>query len=196
VAEFLAPTAKNKTPPKHGRVLREPAGLARLLNSDDKKIADLARRTSSGLSWPDKPGDKTPPLKPLTAEEQKRFDAGRIAFTQICAQCHQSSGLGQEGIAPPLVDSEWALGAPERFARIALNGVRGPIKVGKRTVDLEMPGLYALTDDQIASVLTYIRREWGHEASPISPDLVAKVRKESASRGQAQWTQEELLQIK
>jgi len=197
-AEAIAPPAnpKIKTTPRRLRVLHAPAALAKLEASSDKKIADLAKRASGGLSWPNKPGDTTPPLVPLTTAEQKRFDAGRESFTQICAQCHQPSGLGQDGIAPPLVDSEWALGPAERFARIALNGVRGPIKVGKRSVDLEMPGLYALDDEQIASVLTYVRREWGHEASPVSPELVAKVRKESSSRGQAQWTPEELLQIK
>jgi mono/diheme cytochrome c family protein/glucose/arabinose dehydrogenase len=198
IADVVAPPAnsKVKAPPRHLRVLRAPAGLAKLEESTDKKLADLAKRATSGLSWPGKPGDTTPPLTPLTPEQEKRFTAGRESFTQICAQCHQPSGLGQEGIAPPLVDSEWVLGAPERVARIALNGVRGPIQVGKRSVDLEMPGLYALTDEQIASVLTYIRREWGHEGSPISPEIVAKVRKESVSRGQAQWTADELLKIK
>lgn len=198
VADVLAPkpNPKIKTAPRRMRVLHEPVSLTKMQASADKKLSDLAKRAVSGLSWPGKPGDDTPPLTPLTPEEQKRFAAGREAFGQICAQCHQPSGLGQDGIAPPLVDSEWALGPAERFARIALNGVRGPIKVGKRTVDLEMPGLYALDDEQIASMLTYVRREWGHEASPVSPELVAKVRKESASRGQAQWTPEELLQIK
>ncbi len=191
-----APNPKVKTPPRRLRVLREPAGLTKMEASGDKKLAELAKRAIGGLSWPGKAGDNTPPLVPLTPVEQKRFAAGRESFGQVCALCHQPSGLGQEGIAPPLVDSEWALGSPERFARIALNGVRGPIKVGKRTVDLEMPGLYALDDEQIASMLTYVRREWGHEASPVSPELVAKVRKESAGRGQAQWTPEELLQMK
>ena len=124
------------------------------------------------MSWPGKPGDKTPPLTPLTPEQEKRFAAGHESFTQICAECHQPSGLGQEGVAPPLVDSEWVLGPPERLARIALNGLHGPLKVGKKTIDMEMPGLKALPDEQIASILTYVRREWGHEAGPVDPKLV------------------------
>ena len=47
------------------------------------------------------------------------------------------------------------------------------MKVGKKTIDLEMPGLKALDDEQIAAVLTYVRREWGHEASPIDPPVIA-----------------------
>jgi mono/diheme cytochrome c family protein len=148
------------------------------------------------MSWPNKPGDTTPPLKPLTAAEQARYEEGRVLFSQICAQCHQPSGLGQEGLAPPLVDSEWVLGSHERLSRIVLNGVHGPIQIGKKTVELEMPGLGSLDDGQISSVLTYIRREWGHESSPIEPQEVAEVRKETAKRGELQWTMEELLAIK
>jgi mono/diheme cytochrome c family protein len=178
------------------RLLREPAGLATLLKSTDKKVSELAKKAESGLSWPGKPGDNTPPLTPLTPEQQKSFAAGRETFSTICAQCHQPSGLGQEGVAPPLVDSEWVLGPVDRLARIALNGLHGPIKVGKTTTDLEMPGLYALPDEQIASVLTYVRREWGHEGSPVATEDVVRVRKASVDRGQLQWTAEELLQLR
>jgi mono/diheme cytochrome c family protein len=58
-----------------------------------------------------------------------------------------------------------------------------------------MPGLGTLTDEQIASVLTYIRREWGHEGNAIEVGTVAKVRGETANRGDLQWTMEELLKV-
>jgi mono/diheme cytochrome c family protein/glucose/arabinose dehydrogenase len=200
IVEAVAPPASNgKGKPivvRRLRLLHGPAGLTKLLASPDRKVVDLAKKAEAGLSWPGKPGDDTPPLTPLNPEQQKLFTAGRETFSQICAQCHQASGLGQEGVAPHLVDSEWVLGSPDRLVRIALNGVHGPIKVGKQTVDLEMPGLYALPDDQIASVLTYVRREWGHEGGPISPAEVAKIRSASADRGQTQWTADELLQVK
>jgi mono/diheme cytochrome c family protein len=200
IVEAIAPNSAGRgkvaTVTRRLRLLREPSALAKLLASPDKKVADLASRAQSAMSWPGKSGDQTPPLTPLTPEQEKHFAAGREIFGQVCAQCHQSSGLGQEGVAPALVDSEWVLGPQERLIRIALNGVHGPIKVGKRTVDLEMPGLYAMPDDQIASALTYIRREWGHEGEPIAPEAVTKVRKASENRGGTQWTVEELLQIK
>jgi putative membrane-bound dehydrogenase-like protein len=198
MVEAVVPPAagRNKTPPRRLRLMREPAALAKLSTSADAKVADLTRKIAEVMSWPNKPGDTTPPLTPLTSEQQKLFNLGRDNYAQTCAQCHQPSGLGQEGVAPNLVDSEWALGSPERLVRIALQGVHGPLKVGRRTVDLEMPGLYALSDDQIAGTLTYVRREWGHEASPISTETVAKIRKATTDRGQNQWTMEELLQLK
>jgi mono/diheme cytochrome c family protein len=94
-----------------------------------------------------------------------------------------------------LVDSEWATGSPDRIVRIALNGVRGPLNVKGRVWELEMPPVNILSDQEIAALLTYIRREWGHTASPITPEFVGKIRKETADRLEA-WTEPELLKIK
>jgi len=192
--EAVSPASRGKTsgPVRRLRLTREPKSLSKLLENAEPKIAELTKKIDDGLSWPNKPGDTTPPLKPLTPEQERRFAAGRDVFTTVCAQCHQPSGLGQEGTAPPLVDSEWVLGPPQRTARIVLHGLHGPIQVGRKTMDLEMPGLKAFDDEQIASVLTYIRREWGHEANPVDPAVVARVRKVTASRGDLQWTAEEL----
>lgn len=191
VAEAVAPPAKGVT--RKLRLRREPPALPKLLALSDKKAADLAKKSQEAMSWPGKPGDTTPPLKPLTAEQDKRFAAGKELFGQTCATCHQPSGLGQEGVAPPLVDSEWMVGPEGRTVRIVLHGLHGPIKVGKKTYsDLEMPSFGVLTDEQIASVLTYTRREWGHEADPVEPASVTQVRKATASRGDVQWTAEEL----
>lgn len=196
VADAVTPNPKIKVRTRRLRLPKEPPALPVLLSNSNKRIKDLAQRLSDGMSWPHKPGDTTPPLTPLNAAQQVRFETGRQLFTGICAQCHQPSGLGMEGLAPPLVDSEWVLGPQQRVVRIVLQGVHGPIQVGKKTVELEMPGLGALDDDQIASVLTYIRREWGHEANPVDPQTVKQIRQETAKRGEVQWTMEELLPIK
>ena len=97
-----------------------------------------------------------------------------------------------DGLAPALVNSEWVLGKPDVLPRILLHGLVGPIQVSGQTWNLEMPPLgAALTDEQIAGVLTYIRREWEHNGSPISTEMVAKIRAENASRTKS-WTAEEL----
>ena len=49
-----------------------------------------------------------------------------------------------------------------------------------------------LTDEQIAGVLTYIRREWDHAAPPVPVDLVQKIRADTKGRTDA-WTEPELL---
>ena len=49
----------------------------------------------------------------------------------------------------------------------------------------------ALDDEQIASVLTYVRREWGQGADPIDAPTVRTVRGASAGRTRP-WTEAEL----
>jgi mono/diheme cytochrome c family protein len=102
--------------------------------------------------------------------------------------------MGQEGLAPGLVGTDWVAASPERLIRIILHGLRGPIKVKDQTYELDMPSLGVLDDEQIAAVLTYVRREWGHTYSAVTPGLVKKVREETAKREDA-WTEPELLKI-
>src|ERR1041385_2223611 len=63
---------------------------------------------------------------------------GATLFVTYCSACHQSTGLGNPGQAPPLVGSEWVLGTPNRLARIPNNGLTGPISVKGQTWNLTM----------------------------------------------------------
>ena len=170
---------------------RQPASWAEL----EKNAATKTRlaRLNDILVWPGKPGvAPTAPVKPLTPAQQARFDAGKALFSAVCAACHQATGRGLDGLAPPLLDSEWVLGSPERTVRIVLHGVRGPITVLGRVHTGDMPALgAALNDEQIAAILTYVRREWGHAASPVEPEQVAAIRAASAGQNDA-WSPEEL----
>ena len=49
-------------------------------------------------------------------------------------------------------------------------------------------------DEQIATVLTYVRREWGHAATPVASATVTKVREATAKREEP-WTEAELLKV-
>ncbi|HEY0551894.1 MAG TPA: cytochrome c, partial [Verrucomicrobiae bacterium] len=131
----------------------------------------------------------------LSANELKQFEAGKANYEVVCLPCHQTHGLGQEGLAPPLVGSEWVSGSVQRLARIVLNGLRGPIQVKGQAYELDMPALGILDDEQIATVLTYVRNEWGHSYTPVGTNTVKQIRDATADRNDA-WTQEELLKIK
>lgn len=197
IAASAPPVSKNKNAPTPPRSLiyleSEPAELASLLDGSNRKVATLATELSSRLAWPGKPGVPPPPVvKPLNSDQLEAFQLGKTLFTNICAGCHQPSGLGQEGLAPPLVDSEWVLGKEERLIRILLHGLTGPVTVSGRSFNLEMPALGALNDQEIAAVLTYIRREWEHTASPVEPNRVKTLRAQFVSRPNP-WSVEELV---
>jgi mono/diheme cytochrome c family protein len=72
-------------------------------------------------------------------------------------------------------------------ARIVLNGKEGQ-------VGLMPPIGFALDDEQIAGVLTYLRREWGQAGDPVDPATVQATRAASAGRARP-WTDKELLVI-
>ena len=147
------------------------------------------------LAWPGKPGvPPAPKVIPLDPAQQALFDKGRERYALVCAACHQPDGLGQDGLAPPLLDSPWVLGSPNRLARILFHGLSGPITVGNVLFRLDMPGLPDFKDEEIAAVLTYIRREWEHNASPVSIETIKQARDSTKNR-QSPWTEKELLEI-
>lgn len=160
----------------------EPAALTKLAAATSEDGA-LAKRVLAKLEWPGKPVP-TNDAPPLTAAEQKRFAAGSELYKNVCVGCHQPDGRGKEKIAPPLVESRYAIGEPTASMRILLAGKEGPVGL--------MPPLGgALNDEQIASVLTYIRREWGNTGTPVIADDVTEVRGLTKTRTRP-WTDAEL----
>jgi mono/diheme cytochrome c family protein len=155
---------------------------------------ELGRRATAVLArinYPRQPGAAAAPAvqgpTPLTADEQKWFASGKEVYSTLCVACHQPDGQGREGLAPSLIESPFATGPAGAVVRLVLHGKEGSVGL--------MPGLGAvLTDDQISGALTYVRREWGHTASAVSPALVKEIRALTASRNRP-WTEEELLKI-
>ena len=150
------------------------------------------------FSWP---GHRPTPLssgkvRPLTAGEEALVARGRQVYLTSCVACHGSDGEGMKLLAPPLAGSDWVQGSEERLVRVLLHGLAGPIVVnGKRYAAPEiqplMPPLANLDNESIAAVLTYIRREWGNAADPITKNEVSQMRIRAQGRT-TPWTETEL----
>lgn len=143
-----------------------------------------------------------PTNKAAAAEKIDPIVLGKKSYEQVCITCHQASGLGVEGIYPPLAGSEWVQGTPEHLIRIVVYGLKGPVHVkGKTFGAAAMPRIgkvsdsgYNWSDDRIAAVLSYIRQEWGNKASPITPEQVTAIHTKEGDR--KEWSEEELNKIK
>lgn len=125
------------------------------------------------------------------------MDDGKKVYNN-CIACHQSSGLGIPGQFPPLVGSEWVDGGTARLGAIMLHGINGPLKVAGQTYNGLMPGWSTLSDDKVAQVITYIRREFG--SLPDGDDGVVTVEMIKAAREQfsdqsGPYTEGQLLAI-
>ena len=132
---------------------------------------------------------QTPPAAPIPSGA----DGAKI-FAITCAACHLATGLGTEGKVPPLAGSEWVTGNESRLIRIVLHGLTGEVEVQGEMFSGAMPTWGgAFSDEQIASVLTFVRRSWGNKAPAVAADAVAKVRQLYVTR-KTPWTAKELLQ--
>ena len=101
---------------------------------------------------------------------------GGQLYNIFCSVCHQRDGKGNERF-PPLDSSEWVLGDKTKLINVILQGLRGEIMVKGKSYNNAMPKLHMLKDEEISEILTFIRQNFGNNASPIGPEEVAKVRK-------------------
>jgi len=127
---------------------------------------------------------------PLAAQ-----DGGQL-YTLYCSACHAADGEGATGgLFPPLANSPWLAGDPDRSIKIILHGLHGPVEVLGKTYDLEMPPQGAvLPDDQIAAILTHVRSSWGNQAAAVTAESVKTIRAATTDR-KIPWTAGEILKL-
>jgi len=104
---------------------------------------------------------------------------GRQQF-MLCGACHGQSGEGTAA-APPLAGSEWVNGPTENLIRIQLRGLHGPITVKGVTYSSFPAGMLPMayqSDEQIAAVLTFVRKSFGNGSSAVTPAEVTALRGE------------------
>jgi mono/diheme cytochrome c family protein len=119
----------------------------------------------------------TPAKKPVhhsgTAEAMAR---GKIVYNNICLACHMADGKGVPMMNPPIVNTEYVLGDKTRLIKIVLNGFKEDVQINGQTFSNNMTPHSDLKDQQIADVLTFVRRSFGNKASRVYTLDVKKVR--------------------
>jgi cytochrome c6 len=95
---------------------------------------------------------------------------GKTVFAKNCAACHQANGAGISGVFPALKGNAFVQGGAGAVIETVLKGRAG------------MPTFAtALDDEQLATVLSYIRQSWGNTAAAISGSDVKTVRNRSSA---------------
>ncbi len=107
---------------------------------------------------------------------------GKQVYGSKCAACHQASGLGVPGVFPPVAGAEWVVGDEKVLTQIVLHGVNGEMQVKGVTYKGTMPAWNTMSDEELAAVMSYMRGEWGNQASAISPDTVKAQREAGKAR--------------
>jgi mono/diheme cytochrome c family protein len=152
------------------------------VNSYEKAISDEKKRIEAE--------------KLMNEAEQKIISEGAKNYKTYCAACHGMDGKGislgkDELIAPMLANNKTVNDRnPQKLIKILLRGLTGPID-GKSYAANLMPSIAENDDAYIASVLSYIRNDFGNKARVIKEEDVARVRKATEDRT-LPYTKEEL----
>ena len=126
-----------------------------------------ARKTLSHIRTPDKINDNL---------EKDIIVGGEKIFNVYCAACHQKDGKGASGRFPTLAGTDWVTGDKKRLIGVILNGLEGNIVVNGETFINAMPQHSFLSNEETANVLTYIRQNFGNNASEITASEVKEIR--------------------
>lgn len=103
---------------------------------------------------------------PEPMSEDALIEQGETLYNDFCAACHQPEGQGVPGGAgvavAPLDGSDFVTGEPEGLIMAILGGY-GP-----------MPSFQgAVSHEELAAVVSYIRTAWSNDASVVQPEMVA-----------------------
>lgn len=115
--------------------------------------------------------------------ESSVMTAGEAIYRDECSACHGLDGRGVAMMFPSLAQSSLAHASdPTSAIRLVLRGGRSVATNAEPTA----PGMpsygWQLNDDQVASVLTYIRNAWQTSAAPVSAEMVGKARDQLRTR--------------
>ena len=125
------------------------------------------KTTSAHIKNPDEVADNL--QKTLLA-------GGAQIYSTYCGACHSKNGQGDGSRFPPLDSSEYVLGDKNRLISILLNGLHEPIIVKGKQYNNLMPSHSFLKDKDLALVATYIRQNFGNNATEIAEEQVAALR--------------------
>ncbi|HWA25526.1 MAG TPA: copper-containing nitrite reductase [Lacunisphaera sp.] len=136
-----------------------------------KREAELKARIEAEIK-------SNPAIAGLTKEVQ--MERGKQVFMGLCFACHLPDGKGMPNVFPPLAGSDFLMADRDRAIRIVLKGLIGPVTVNGATFNSAMPPQEAaLSEQQVADVLTFVTNSWGNSGPATTVDDVRRVKNET-----------------
>ena len=133
----------------------------------------------------------------MAPEQVAMLKKGEGIYTELCYSCHGQDGNGEPlagapagtTMAPPLAGSARVQAHKDYVIKTVLHGLTGPVD-GSTYSNVMIP-MNGNDDEWIASIASFIRNNFGNQASFVSPADVARVRAKTKARAES-WTIEEL----
>ncbi len=107
----------------------------------------------------------------------KLLTQGEKIYAQHCASCHAANGLGMPPAYPPLANNQ-SIQMPSAVnpIRMVLNGGYPPSTKGNPHPYGMPPFAQLFSDEEVAAVVTYVRKAWGNHGKAVSPQQVNDLR--------------------
>ena len=103
--------------------------------------------------------------------------AGTALYKDRCAACHGEGGQGAPGAYPALANNPTVLqDPPANLVRMVLEGGFMPATAGNPRPYGMPPFGQSLSNAEIAAVLSFVRKAWGHQAAAVTELEVARYR--------------------
>ena len=104
-----------------------------------------------------------------------KMEEGKRVYDTNCMGCHMENGMGVPRMNPPLVNSPYVMGNANSLIELVLKGSEFFGNADRNYNNL-MASFSALTDEQIADLITYIRNNYADTGDEISAGDVKNVR--------------------
>ncbi|RPD41400.1 PQQ-dependent sugar dehydrogenase [Chitinophaga barathri] len=152
--------------------------------SGDIYLATSNRDWNPGKGFPKEHDDKIIRLSPIPSAgnlpvlpqsanlNTASLAKGAMLYASYCEACHKPDGRGIKGSFPKLDKSPVVTGDAAALLQLILKG-------SKKNTGEQMPGFAFMPDEDIASVVSYIRGAWYNQADSVSATDVQKERKKA-----------------
>lgn len=155
---------------RHGalEVASGPMGEVVLRSTQYLSDADLGAMAVYLKTLGDTPGQAPAPAEPPSAITTADPRGARL-YADHCVSCHGDRGEGVAGAYPPLAGSRAVtMAMPANLVRIVLEGGFAPATSGNPRPYGMPPFAQTFSNDDLAAVLTHLRRSWGNRAEPVT----------------------------
>ncbi len=114
------------------------------------------------------------PMVVVADELETQLAAGAGVYEMNCAQCHVDGKGGP--VAPALVGTEIVKGPARAIVEVILKGQSGKVLVDGKPFAAPMAPLDYLTDEEIAAVTAYVRKQFGEVGEVVPVQTVTDAR--------------------
>lgn len=98
---------------------------------------------------------------------------GRNTYMAACAGCHGMQGEGIPNVSPALHGNGIiAMDSAKDTISVVLNGIPTEHFTGNKRMYAMPPFAHRLSDEEIADLATWVRAEWGGQATPVTVEEV------------------------